>query len=134
MASICKRWLPLVAWVVLIFGLSSIPDLALGDMKFPEGTDKVVHFFEYLVLALLFYRGLSYDAVRFKLVLLIVTCGTAAGLAGLDELYQSYIPGRDSSFLDLMADFAGIAAGAAGILLYNLVKKNRKTRDEIQET
>lgn len=114
--------MPLFVWVVLIFALSSIPDLTPGDMKLPHGTDKVVHFTEYAILAVLFYRGLSYGSRRFNWVFLIVTMATAAGLGGLDELYQSYVPGRDSSFMDLMADFAGIGAGS----IFTLIKDRRK--------
>ncbi|HSG29696.1 MAG TPA: VanZ family protein, partial [Candidatus Krumholzibacterium sp.] len=124
-ADICKRWLPLLIWVVMIFSLSSIPDLTPGDIKLPHGTDKVVHFTEYAILAMLFYRGLSYGSARFKWGLFFLTIGTAAGLGGLDELYQSYVPGRDSSLMDLMADFAGIAGGSLVTILKDIKKIRR---------
>ena len=112
-----RRWLPLIVWIVMIFGLSSIPGLSSDDVRFPTGSDKVVHFFEYAVFAMLFYRGLSYGGVRVRwsIVIIVITSGIA--VAALDEMYQSYIPRRDSSFFDLVMDSAGIVAGtlAAGL-------------------
>ncbi|MCK4537211.1 MAG: VanZ family protein [Candidatus Krumholzibacteria bacterium] len=126
---LCKRWLPLSIWVIMIFSLSSIPDVTPGDMKFPVGTDKVVHFSEYAILAVLFFRGLSYGNRRFRWTLLFATIATGAALGGLDELYQSYIPGRDSSFFDFLADIAGITAGSLFAILKNM-KMIRKDRLE----
>jgi VanZ family protein len=107
-----KRWLPLIVWLVLIFGLSSIPALsARSIIKLPFQTDKVVHFVEYAIFAVLYYRGLSYGGVRIRLSAVIVVVLSGIGVAALDEMYQSYIPGRDSSAFDLAMDSAGIVAG-----------------------
>ncbi len=120
MSTRCKRWLPLFAWVVVIFGLSSIPGMVTDDIRLPSGSDKLIHFVEYAVFAVLFYRGLSYDSGKVRWLLFFVVVTTGGGIAGLDEMYQSYIPGRDSSFFDLLADFAGAAAGSFVAILWRI--------------
>ncbi len=121
MAATLKRWSPLFAWIVLIFALSSIPDVTPGDIKLPSGSDKAVHFIEYGILAILFFRGLSYDRRKFSWILLLATFLTGAGVGYMDELYQSQIAGRDSSYFDLLADIAGVFTGS----LVSALKKNR---------
>ncbi len=120
-----KRWLPLAAWVMLIFSLSSIPSISSEGVKLPSGFDKVIHFVEYAIFAVLFYRGLSYDGMRIRYLVLIIVVLTGTGVGALDEMYQSYIPGRDSSVLDLAADSAGIVFGliAAAYRHVRILKK-----------
>ena len=111
------RWVPLALWIAFIFVMSSIPDLPGEYKDLPPHSDKVVHFIEYFVLAILLYRGIRNDdrgrisQVMSALVLIGIS------VAGLDELYQSIVPGRDSSLADLLSDIGGVAAGAA-IMLY----------------
>ena len=107
-----RRWGPLALWVVLIFVASSIPEMPGGYNRFPEGTDKVVHFIEYFVLALLLYRGIKDKAVGSRGLLLVAIVLIGLVVASLDELYQHSVPGRDSSIKDLAADLAGVFAGA----------------------
>jgi VanZ family protein len=112
----------LIAWVVLIFGLSSIPGLSSDNISFPAGFDKIVHFFEYAIFAMLYYRGLSYGGVRIRWSILIVVVSSGIAVAALDEMYQSYIPGRDSSFMDLVTDSAGVVAGTLTAVLRHLMQ------------
>ncbi len=106
------RWVPLALWVAFIFVMSSIPALPGGYRDLPPHSDKVVHFIEYFVLAILLYRGLGNDGTGRINMLLIALILIGVGIAGLDELYQSIVPGRDSSVADLASDIGGIAAGA----------------------
>ena len=108
-----KRWIPLVVWIAIIFGLSSIPNVSPENVRFPSWTDKFAHFFEYMVFALLYYRGLSYDRKVRKLLYFLLVLMTGFALAGLDEYYQSFIPGRDSDVMDILADLTGVVAGTA---------------------
>ena len=99
-------------WIAFIFVMSSIPDLPGEYRHLPPHADKVVHFIEYFVLAILLYRGLSGDAPGNMNGVLAALVLLGVGIAGLDELYQSVVPGRDSSFADLASDIGGIAVGA----------------------
>lgn len=100
------RWLFVILYIAVIFVLSAQPAL-----KFPVGflfKDKVVHALEYAGLSALVYgaaRGSwpGFGAVR---RVLLTTLGIGA-LGVADELFQSTVPGRDSSPFDWLADVVG---------------------------
>ena len=89
----------------LILAVSSVPGSDL-----PEATglvpDKAVHFAEYCLLGLL--GGWAYPTDKRKLWLLLLF---GLGFAGLDEIWQSYVPQRKSEWLDFLADVAGHLVG-----------------------
>ena len=129
-----RRWLPLIFWIVMIFGLSSIPGFPSDDVNLPSGSDKVVHFIEYAIFAMLYYRGLSYGGVRVRwsIVLVVITSGIA--VAALDEMYQSYIPRRDSSFYDLVMDSMGVVSGTLAATLIHVGRiRNALKRKAMEE-
>ncbi|MCK4549995.1 MAG: VanZ family protein, partial [Candidatus Krumholzibacteria bacterium] len=129
-----RRWLPLIVWIVMIFALSSIPGFSSDDVNLPTGFDKIVHFIEYAIFAMLYYRGLSYGGVRIRwsIVIIVITSGIA--VAALDEMYQSYIPRRDSSFYDLVMDSAGVVAGTLAAVLRHVIKIRKAAgRKAVQE-
>ncbi len=129
-----RRWLPLIVWIVMIFALSSIPGFSSDDVNLPAGFDKIVHFIEYAVFAMLYYRGLSYGGVRIRWSIVIIVIISGIAVAALDEMYQSYIPRRDSSIYDLVMDSAGVIAGTLAAVLRHIIKI-RKTagRKAVQE-
>jgi VanZ family protein len=47
-----------------------------------------------------------------------VAVAIAAGFGVSDEWHQSYVPGRDASWLDLVADTVGAVAGACAVTWY----------------
>lgn len=120
-ASRLRLWGPALAWALLLFVLSSFSDVPAP----PSGiTDKHEHFAAYGVLSSLVLRGLSGAALSG------VTGGTAAGAAviatayGLsDEYHQSFVPGRDSSALDLAADALGASAAAGLIWAWAIIRR-----------
>jgi VanZ family protein len=130
-----KRWLPLLIWIIVIFGLSSIPKLSGDYPDMPIPVDKIAHFFEYMILAILFHRGLGNDKVRRWIRPSIIVFCICLGIAALDELHQSYIPGRQSSIFDVLADLTGIVTGTAYVLLRERSKfKKGVEAYEIQST
>jgi len=106
-----KQWIPLFCWVTLIFVGSSIPRLSGEKFGLPLGTDKVAHFSEYLVLALLFYRGLRGERWGKVPPVWLVAVIACLAIGTLDEFHQQFIPGRDANIRDWMADAAGIVSG-----------------------
>ena len=110
---VVTRWVPLALWVAFIFVMSSITYLPGDYSVLPRHSDKVVHFIEYLVLAILLYRGLNDDGSGRIRVVMTALVLIGVGIAGLDELYQSMVPGRDSSVADLAMDITGVVTGAA---------------------
>ncbi len=127
MRSEIKHWIPLLVWVTLIFVLPNVLSISGDGPRLPKRFDKVIHFTEYLVLAVLLYRGLVFPPGRERmLVFLAVIC---AGLAvgALDEFTQYFLPRRNSSIIDWLADAAGILVGTSlASVRYRRVKEKRE--------
>ena len=121
LAEFLRYWLPVLAYVTLIFSLSSVANLA------PPATwtnaDKLVHVGEYtvlgFVLARAYYGSRVFDSLLACLLLSAIS-GFATGM--FDELYQAKVPGRVSSHIDFLADALGVVVGQ---FLFALWSKRR---------
>ncbi len=111
-------WGPVLLQAALLFYLSS-----QRIHNAPAGWDKVAHFAAYAVFSVFVVRALhgGFVPVRAGLALTAVALVTLYGVS--DELHQRFVPGRDSSLLDLSADFLG-AATAVTLLAFTLRKRN----------
>lgn len=111
-ASIPLAWLPAVAYMGIIWALSSMELGSLPVSRFPFG-DKGVHFVEYTILGFLVAHATlrtwpRHHPVRTLLLAIFIT-----GVWGfVDEIHQGMVPGRTSELLDLVADVSGATAGA----------------------
>ncbi len=100
---------PALLYAAIILALSSIPRTDFPEIAFLRA-DKLLHFAEYALFAVLIYRSMSELLKKYPVKysiwvsLLIVMIFAAA-----DEYYQSYIPGRNSDPVDLIIDIAGAA-------------------------
>ncbi|MBN1894060.1 VanZ family protein [bacterium] len=108
-----KKWIcyhaPVVIWAVLILSVSSLPKLKAPSLGFPF-SDKIFHGSEYMILAVLALR--SFVILRGwnrKTLLLVLALCSAFGI--LDEVHQSFVPGRDCNVGDMAADAAGSVIG-----------------------
>ena len=100
--------LPWAGFCLLIFWHSSGPSLHSVPL-FPHD-DKVIHALVYAMLGLLTTRFLEKETwapapVWVWALLFSVFYGV------FDEIHQSFVPGRDASVLDVMADSFGAWAG-----------------------
>jgi VanZ family protein len=95
-----------ILWMYLIFFISSVPG---SDFPMSFGHYSLIfHFIQYFVLGILassVFSGKSY----FLPILFCIFFGL------FDEIYQSFVPGRTASFLDVFVDFLG---GAAGVFFF----------------
>ena len=113
-----RTWILVVAYLVLIFGVSSIPQSSLSRAHF-KVSDKLAHLAEYAGFGLLLtvaLRGTLRRARRWVLMVIVVLVGAVVG--ALDETYQATVPGRERELLDWVADVAGVLVGvglASGI-------------------
>lgn len=112
-------YLPLVLyWIFLFIATtlpgSSVPDVGIGD--------KVTHFIAYLILSILlsltftFQKKSSVISLRpYFFTILIITLYSI-----IDEIHQSFIPGRFCELADIAADLGGTVSGAifVKLLLY----------------
>lgn len=109
------RWLPVLAYVALIFTLSAQPGLHVPGTF--EYRDKLAHVFEYGGLGWLAHRAVrdSWPAASATRRVLLTILAVSA-LGAIDEKFQAGVPGRDSSAYDWMADTIG-ATLAQGLAL-----------------
>lgn len=105
----------MVAWVALTFVVSHQPVVVI-----PFGApDYVAHALNYAVLgALLIWAmsGGSQAAMTPPLMASAVVVATVLGIA--DEFHQSFVPGRDATVQDVMADAVGAAAAACVVAVF----------------
>ena len=115
MSRFLRYWMPVCAYAGLIFYLSSQPhpedDLPSFVLSF---SDKALHVVEYAALGGLCYRALRWGTNESWGNLAVPLAVFFASLYGIsDEIHQSFVPFRDSSWLDWVADTIGAAVGAA---------------------
>ena len=106
-------WLPVLFYAGFILFLSSQPVLP-GGGRLP---DKPLHALEYSGFTLVLARAVTTSGFRGLLLPLAITALASAFFAAFDEYYQSYVPGRDSSALDWLADLTGIGVTISLLLL-----------------
>lgn len=114
-----RHWLPPLLYMVVIFLLSS-----QARVPVPEGLpDAALHAPEFFVLGCLLCRAfLATGGPRPRALALALTISIAYGL--LDELHQSFVPGRVAS----LGDFAADAAGAIfAVTLFALLPAAQRT-------
>ncbi len=107
------HWVLLLFWMFLIFYLSSIPNLSSG-LKEDFVLRKFAHIFEFFVLASLFFNAFLKTKISFIQQLknnkkAFWSAFLTFIYAGSDEFHQSFVFGRNGSFIDwLFWDFLGI--------------------------
>jgi VanZ family protein len=109
-----RSWLPVVACMLAIFYVSSVPGKNIPSLfKFQ---DVAFHFLIYCILGLFFsralkntYKGISYE----KIFIFTVVFGVLYGIS--DEFHQSFTPLRFVSGFDVFID--GIGSCAGGVLI-----------------
>lgn len=103
-------WLPLILYCLLIFIQSSKPSFEqLPDIRY---FDKFLHFLGYAVLGILFYR--AFRTMRLGqsgrlLIFFSILCATLYGIS--DEIHQYFVPFREASFSDVIANTVGSICG-----------------------
>lgn len=103
----------LFLWMTTIFILSAQSSLPAPSLF--EGQDKLEHFLAYGLLGVLLSRSLMPMKVEtWWRILLITALTTLYGIS--DEYHQSFVPGRDVSALDVLAD--GVGGFLAAQVLY----------------
>ena len=101
-----------LALMALIFYLSAQPSVG-PDL--PAWTRVVAHFTEYAVLAALWAWALA-PAAGSRAIALAAAISLAYAVS--DELHQSFVEGRDSDPLDVLADAAGITVALLAVRAY----------------
>lgn len=112
MRKFVKWWLPVMAWMIVIFIGSSIGNVPrVGDDTTDGIVHRVAHMLEYAVLGALLLRAVSQDKPSTRRGL-IVTLISVALYGASDELHQRFTPGRSSEGLSVLFDVVGGLIGA----------------------
>lgn len=96
--------------MIAIFIQSSYPSVDLPDL-YINWTDKILHFIGFGILAILIIRSFRRLWVRYYMALTLLV---AVLYAATDEIHQYFIPGRDATTGDWLAD-------SSGILIFTLI-------------
>ena len=89
-------------WAAVIFAFSSVPDLGTGLGGWDLLLRKLAHAAEYALLGLLLARAAGRPSVALVL---------GVAYAALDEVHQTFVPGRAGRPVDVLIDTAGLALG-----------------------
>jgi VanZ family protein len=108
-------WAPVMLYAGTIFYLSAQPhpEEQLPSFLLEDISDKVLHAVEYAVLGALCYRGFRWGVSGQRASRALLFAIVTASLYGMtDEAHQLFVPFRESSWLDWLADTFGAVIGA----------------------
>lgn len=110
-----NTWLiPVLLYAIVLAG-SSVPGERIPKV-FQLTPDKLIHFVEYFVVSFFLARVLA-ARPRLEMRQVLWLCGgIGMAAAALDEVYQSFIPGRTPDYRDWLIDIGGVWAGAWALL------------------
>jgi VanZ family protein len=110
------KFIPVVLWMILIFYVSSIPDLPSNKVFFVDFLfKKSAHVLEYSILFLLWFRALGNKNPLDALMLSVAYAFT-------DEIHQLFVPGRTGLLRDVGIDSIGMIISALLIVKFDLWK------------
>ncbi|MBI5168520.1 MAG: VanZ family protein [Candidatus Eisenbacteria bacterium] len=114
---VVRYWLPVLAYVAIIFALSAQARLA-PPLHF-QNSDKVMHLLEYGGLGLLLSRAVRASMPgRAWVTTALVTVALGMTVGACDEVFQSFVPGRESSVFDWFADSTGMVFAQLAFLAF----------------
>lgn len=113
-----RLWLPAIAYMAFIFGLSSIS----APPTLPAGADKQLHTLLYAGLGALVARAVAGGVRRMTVAQVVqaTVIGAAYGIS--DELHQYFTPPRAVEALDAAADAIGSALGAGLVYAWGIIR------------
>ncbi len=121
-----RYWLPPLAWMGLIFFLSAQPDLPHAPSSLLDLLlKKTAHAFVYGVLTWLYLRAMSAGRGRSPSDRLrLISLALALLYAASDEYHQTFVPGRNGQWPDVVVDGIG---GVIAILVSRSMKISPKS-------
>ena len=102
-------------YILAILAASSIPGKSLPKLVVLS-PDKLLHIAEYGILGFLAYKSFKRFSLKIIIGLMFFAC--------LDEIWQSFIPGRLPSILDVIADIIGFIIASGTMYYYSRKRPN----------
>ena len=98
-----------ISYILFISILSHISSDGLPDSSnLFSNQDKIFHLIEFFILGILIQLSLLERKFKAKNEIMFLTIIFGFSIACIDELHQSFVPGRHCSINDLYFDFFGI--------------------------
>lgn len=118
--------IPLLLYMILIFHVSH-HELPPTAKDFPDWLMHGICYFVFFFLAWHASYGLAPDRPQTNNILIALAISVIYGL--FDEWHQSFIPSRQASGYDILADGFGASAGAiAAVCIHRYFLKNRRRK------
>lgn len=121
-------WLITIIIAIIIFYLSSNP-LPIGSTQTTNIFSILYHFIAFFFLALFLLISLVQGKINKTLLLTGIILAILYGAS--DEFHQSFVPGRNSSFKDILTNSAGILLSGTIYSLHCLRNNNKLVKDKI---
>ncbi|MDL1968860.1 MAG: VanZ family protein [Deltaproteobacteria bacterium] len=103
-------WFPVIIYCLLIFILSSYP--SPGNIPNLPYLDKLIHFAVYAILGVLFFMAFRTQRFKENITMVIMLSILSSSLYGMsDEVHQYFVPHRNASIMDFLADVTGSICG-----------------------
>lgn len=112
------RWLLVVAWMAVLFGLSGLSGSSVPGQFATPG-----HFFLYAVLGSLVWIAVYRPGNGTAAIAIAVLISSAYGVT--DEFHQSFVPGRMPDIVDWGVDTVGALVGA-GLVWFVACKRGAR--------
>lgn len=107
---VIAAWAPAVAWMALIYVLSSLQGLETGfDPSLDWALRKFAHSLVYAGLVVLYRHALGRTTGLASPKILVLSFCLAVLYAGTDEAHQRFVPGRFGTWWDVGIDAFGAA-------------------------
>ena len=119
-------WRSVALYTVLIIIGTHLPYMQGGPPP-PVNADKIIHFIGYAPLGALVFRAGKISGYR-PLAITLLGMVAVVLFASLDEYTQGFVPGRNPSVLDALADITGFAIGLF-VMAMKYTLRGSKTAD-----
>ncbi len=103
-------WSGLLGYAAIIFYFSSQPVGA--ELGWFQQSDKLLHIMEYALLGWLAHHAvLASRPCTPRRIIVLISIGIGILYGASDELHQYFVPTRNASIADVVADTVGVALG-----------------------
>ncbi|OWZ84943.1 VanZ family protein [Natranaerobius trueperi] len=118
MVDFIKYYIPVLIYIGIILFLSGQQSGSFFLDYFPVPL-KLGHLIGYAGLQILMYRAINKTLVSVNNLNMIKAFIFTVGFAIIDETYQTFVPTRSGSVVDVIIDSVGALTGLVGIWLIN---------------
>ena len=120
-------WILLIVYSMVIFIFSSRTEVGVEQLFY--GQDKVIHFLTYGIHAFLCLAALSDKILLLKLFQYFLALAFSVLYGIFNEIYQYFIPEREFSFGDILANSLGIITFLVMVYIFQNKKQKKGNKN-----